>query len=98
MWPFRSSRQIEALLLASRPNAFDPDAAVMRRSAFAQGRSCRRGRVQPHRWSGYMLQRRWNRFFTSCPEMISRKDTLVGGRVVGGLPLAAAGVLANGGW
>jgi hypothetical protein len=38
-----------ALLLASRPSAFDPDAALMRRSTFAQGRSCRRGGVQPHR-------------------------------------------------
>jgi hypothetical protein len=32
---------MEALLLASRPNAFDPDAAAMRRSAFAQVVSAR---------------------------------------------------------
>src|ERR1700737_4211140 len=60
---------------------------------------------QPCDWPGHrqhvdkaMLQRRLNRFFTSCPEITSIKDILVGGKVVGGLPFAAAGGLANGGW
>ena len=43
------------------------------------------------------LQCRLNRFLT-CPETISVKDNLVSGTVVAELPLAAAKVLANGGW
>jgi hypothetical protein len=40
---------------------------------------------------------RLNRFLTSCPEIISVKDNRVSGTVVAELPLATAGVLANGG-
>jgi hypothetical protein len=40
---------------------------------------------------------RLNRFLTSCPEIISVKDNRVSGTVGAALPLATAGVLANGG-
>jgi hypothetical protein len=43
------------------------------------------------------LHCRLNRFLPT-PEIISLKDSLVGGTVVAEAPLAATGVLANGGW
>ena len=39
-----------------------------------------------------------NSFLTTCPEIMSVKDNLVSGTVVAELPLAAAGVLADGCW
>jgi hypothetical protein len=43
------------------------------------------------------LQFRLNRLLLT-PEIISMKDNLVSGTVVAEAPLAATGVLANGGW
>jgi hypothetical protein len=43
------------------------------------------------------LQFRLNRLLLT-PEIISMKDNLVSGPVVAEAPLAATGVLANGGW
>jgi hypothetical protein len=43
-------------------------------------------------------QFRLNRFLPSCIEMKSVIDNLASGAVVAELPLATAGVIANGGW
>jgi len=43
-------------------------------------------------------QFRLNRFLPSCIEMKSVNDNLASGAVVAELPLATAGVIANGGW
>ena len=42
-----------------------------------------------------MAQFRLSRFFTSCPEMMSAKDNLVGGANDSGLPDDPAGALAE---
>jgi hypothetical protein len=45
--------------------------------------------------SATISQFRLNKLFTSCPEMISAKDNLVGGAVVAGLPDDPAAALAE---
>ena len=88
-----------ALRLLYREGAIDPVVSVSRKGAQQCKRLCG---LEVYEntilfFDKARLQFRLNRFLLT-PEIISMKDNLVSETVVAEPPLAATGVLANGGW